>query len=74
MIRVNARGQVIAGDNRPVPIDTVRATLRKLAGSANGRPIVIKADQGMPTASLKALIDECEKAGVKNLRFSGPAR
>lgn len=74
MIRVNARGQVIAGDNRPVPIETVRATLKKLAAGANGRPIVIKADQGMPTASLKALIEECEKAGVKNVSFSGSTR
>ena len=61
MIRVNSRGQVIAGDNRPVPIETMRATLRKLAGSANGRPIFIKAEKGMPIASLKALTTNVRK-------------
>ena len=74
MIRVNALGQVISSDNRTVPMDRVRSTLKRLAANSQGRPIVIKADYGMPTASLKALVEECQKAGIKNLRFSGSTR
>jgi len=55
-------------------MNIVRSTLKRLAATANDRPVVIKADQGMPTASLKSLVEECQKAGIKNLRFSGSTR
>jgi biopolymer transport protein ExbD len=72
-IPVDAGGRMTSAEGNVMAVEDMRAELRRLASTANGRPIYIQANQGIPTESLQSLVAECQRAGIRNLYFA-PAR
>ncbi len=69
VIRLNAQGQVLSGDNKAVPVETVRSTLKRIAGGQKGRSVIVTAPKEASFGNVVAFVNECEKAGVTNIRF-----
>jgi hypothetical protein len=69
-IRLNEQGQVLSGKNETVSITVVRSTLKRIAASQKGRPVLVRAPKDTPFGNVVAFVNECEKAGVSNIRFA----
>lgn len=70
-INLDNRGRMVMGEGQLLATDRMREELRNLAARANGRRIVLRADQGISTIALQSMINECQRAGIKNLYLSG---
>ena len=69
-IKADANGRMIGGERRLLDSKQTRTELRRIAATANGRKVVIRAEQGMSAAALQSLMRECQAAGIKNLFIS----
>jgi len=68
------RGRMVSGEGQAMATAQMREQLRRIVASANGRKVLIRADQGMSAAAIQSLIKECQSAGIKNLFLSPPGR
>jgi len=59
----------MSGANKAVDLTTVRATLKRIAVSKKGRPVVIHAPKTAAFGNVVTFVNECERAGVQNIRF-----
>ena len=60
----------MSGANKAVAVATVRATLKRIATSQKGRPVLIRAPKSTPFGNVVAFVNECEQAGIRNIRFA----
>lgn len=67
VIDVDDRGRILNGERRAMDTNQMRAELRRIAATANGRKIYLRADRAVPFQAMQSLLRECQAANIKNL-------
>lgn len=70
VLRLDAAGQVLAGNGRPMPIDQVRGHLVRMAGSGAYGSVTIQAPGDMPFGNVVSVMNVAKQAGFQNVNFS----
>jgi biopolymer transport protein ExbD len=65
-VAVDRTGSVFV-EGRPVRTWMVQARVRALLGQNPERPVLVLADQALPTGRLVRVVDECRLAGAKDV-------
>ena len=69
LLAITANGNVIYG-GREIGLNGVRATVRRLLQEDGSMPVIIQADEAVPTRTLVRVIDESELAGANSVNIS----
>jgi len=69
LIAITANGNVVYG-GREIGLNGVRATVRRLLQEDANMPVIIQADEAVPTRILVRVIDESKLAGANSVNIS----
>jgi biopolymer transport protein ExbD len=69
LIAISANGNVVYG-GREIGANGVRAVVRRLVQEDSGMPVIIQADESVPTRLLVRVIDEAKLAGAQSVNIS----
>jgi len=73
LIAITANGNVVYG-GRDVGVNGVRAVVRRLIQEDAKMPVIIQADESVPTRLLVRVIDEAKLAGAQSVNISTEKR